>query len=564
MRPRVGILLPVAAHRPGSSRAESIISGRIATLDGEVGFGWVEAIAIEAGGIVAAGRLADVEQLAGRRTTRITLDPAEVALPALTDAHLHLVTAALEARELDLTTAPTLAAGLEVIGVAHAALRPQTAWLTGHGWTTERWAGWPTAADLESVAKGRAVALWAHDHHTLWVSEPALKAAGIGPGTPDPPGGLIRRDSAGRPTGLLHENATRLVTARIPRPSATAVAEAIEAFATKLVALGVVGVHDPGGLSPDEGIGRVITAYEQLAVRGGLPLHVHGAIRPESLEAAIEHGYRSGDRLGDDPGGDIRFGWLKAFADGTLGSRTAALLEPWEPGSTGPDDPELGMFTTEPAELAALVARATAAGISTQIHAIGDAAVRVALDILGPTSGRTALQPRIEHVQLVHPSDVTRFNRLGVAASVQPIHLRSDAVGARTAWGKRAERSSYVWGSLAAAGATMPFGTDAPVESIDPWPGLAMAVGRWHPSWGGRRPFGRAERLPVDRALRSACVDGPASAAETDRGRLISGQRADLVVIPAAALDDDGAPDGPLATARPRLVLVGGRPAYEA
>ncbi len=219
---------------------------------------------------------------------------------------------------------------------------------------------------------------------------------------------------------------------------------------------------------------------------------------------------------------------------------------------------------TEPADLIEQVAQAARAGVVTQIHAIGDAALRAALDALAPYVGLGPLAPRVEHVQLVDPADLPRFARLGVTASVQPVHLRGDAAAARLLWGARAERSGYPWRSLANSGALLAFGTDAPVEPIDPWPGLAMAVTRADAGWpAGTPPFGPAEALSLDRAIRAACLDAPLSAGERDRGRLVVGQRADLVVIPAAALDEPVEPGGPLETARPRRVFLDGRPVFE-
>jgi predicted amidohydrolase YtcJ len=243
------------------------------------------------------------------------------------------------------------------------------------------------------------------------------------------------------------------------------------------------------------------------------------------------------------------------------------LLEPFafEPERPLQAGRERGIFITEPGALVELTGRAARAGIVTQIHAIGDAALRAALDALEPHAGRGPLRTRIEHVQLVDPIDLPRFARLRIAASVQPVHLRSDAAQARHLWGTRAERSGYPWRSLSDSGALLPFGTDAPVEPIDPWPGMAIAVTRADASWPpGTEPFGPAEGLTLARALRAACLDAPLSAGEGDRGRLVAGHRADLVVLPAASLADPVEVGGALATSRPRLVLIDGAVTFEA
>lgn len=548
---------------------DTLISGRIATLAGNAGFGWVEAIGIKDGRVAFAGSQVDLESRADPHTERIELEPDEVAIPALTDAHLHLADAALAARELDLSGAETLEAGVAAIAEANARLADPEAWLVGHGWSADRWGRRPTAADLTGVAPGRPVALWQHDHHVLWASREALAAAGLGPGTPDPAGGEIARDEGGRPTGILIEDAALLVAGVIPAPTADELVAAIPQLAGRLVALGVVAVHDPATLVPDRALERAFAAYGRLADRGSLSLRVYVSLCSDGLAGAIERGIRSGDVLGAAADGRARVGWLKLFADGTLGSRTAAMLEPFElePGRSVDPAARQGIFRTEPAVLAELAARAAGAGLATQIHAIGDAAIRSALDALEPTAGASPLRPRVEHVQLVQPDDLPRFARSGIAASIQPVHLRSDAAAARRAWGERAERFGYPWRSLAESGALIPFGTDAPVEPVDPWPGIRMAVLRHDPSWlAGTLPFGPGEGLPLDRALRAACLDGPLTAGESDRGRLVPGQRADVVVLPSgiagpAIPDGLGAAPGDV---RPRLVLVDGEVAFEA
>ena len=542
-----------------------VSGGRIATLAGDRGFGWVEAVGISGGRIAFAGSAVDLETRADPHTRRIDLDPDDVAIPGLTDAHLHLVEAGLSADRIDLTAAPSLEAGLEAIAGAHTALPDPETWLEGHGWDRDRWGGWPTADDLERVAPGRPVALWAHDHHALWTSHTALRLASIDARREDPPGGIIRRDDSGEPTGVLHEAAARLVTGFVPPPNAEQHEAAIARLARDLLRLGVVGVHDPGGLSMQDGLGGAIQAYRALDERDDLPIRVHVSVRSEQLRPAVEAGLRSGDPLGP-PGGRARFGWLKLFADGSLGSRTAALLDPIETdeGGSEPAGPERGIWLTEPDDLGHFAAMAAEAGIATQVHAIGDRACRVVLGILEPLAGRTAARPRLEHVQLLDPTDRPRFAAGGIGASIQPIHLRADAPTAGALWGDRAERIGYPTRSLLDAGAVVAFGTDAPVEPIDPWPGLSMAVTRRDASWPpGREPFGPEERIGLDAAIRAACLAPSTLAAEADRGRLTPGRRADLVVLPASALSNPVEPGGALATARPRLVVVDGEVAFE-
>lgn len=547
---------------------DALITGRIATLAGDAGFGWVEAIGIRDGRVAFAGKAVDLETRADPHTERFTLEPDEVAIPGLTDAHLHLAQAALATRQLDLSTSASLADGLGRIRAAHERLAATDAdaWIQGQGWDSDRWGGWPVAADLEAAAPGRRIAIWAHDHHALWVSPAALRSSGVTDDTADPSGGIIRRTADGTAEGVLHDAAARLVTVHIPLAADADLEAALVVAGRELVGLGVVAVHDPGALVPDPDLAFSFPAYAHLSESGRLPVRVHACLRDDSLDTALAGGLRSGDILGASLDGRARIGWQKCFADGSMGSRTARLLEDIEPepGRPLPPEPRRGLWMTDPDVLADLVRRAAAGGIASQIHAIGDAAVRMALDCLTPVAGRLPLMPRIEHVQMLHPADRSRFATAGIAASVQPIHLGTDAAGARRLWGRRAEERGYAWGSLARTGAIVAFGTDAPIEPVDPWPGIALSVTRADPRWAdGTPPFAPDEALSLDRALRAACVDAAISAGELDRGRLVVGHRADLVVLPAAALREPVEPGGALATARPSLVLMDGRVVFE-
>jgi predicted amidohydrolase YtcJ len=551
---------------------DALVTGRIATLaDGAAdGFGWVEAIGIRDGRVAFAGSEVDLETRADPFTERFVLEPDQVAIPGLTDAHLHLAVAGISTRDIDVHGTTSVEEGMELLRVAHERSSDPDAWLEGFGWDIDRWGRWPTADDLEAVAPGRRIALWAHDHHGLLASHAALRVADVTADTIDPAGGVIRRADDGRsPTGVLHEAAARLVTVHIPLLGQDEVEAGIVAIARDLLSLGVVACHDPGFVSPDPDLAGSFPAYARLAGAGQLPVRVHASVRDDSLEAAITRGLRSGDPLGGGSESRARVGWLKLFADGALGSRTAALLEDYEeePGRPVAPDRRRGVWMTEPDRLEELVTQAAQAGIVSQIHAIGDAGVRAALDVLeraGGSAPGAGMMRRIEHAQMIAPDDRHRFAAAGIAASVQPVHLRTDAPGARRAWGDRAEREAFAWTPIVADGGVLAFGTDAPVEPYDPWPGIAIAVARADPTWGeDGAPFGPHEALTLERALRAACVDPAISAGEMDRGRLTVGQRADVVVLPAAAVDEPVEPGGPLATARPDIVLVDGKVVFE-
>jgi predicted amidohydrolase YtcJ len=532
-----------------------LVRGRIATFAGEAGFGWVEAIGIKDGRVAFAGSAVDLETRADPHTQRFDLEPDEIAIPGLTDAHLHLRDAALEARQVNLAGTASLGEGLALIEAAARRIGPDE-WLLGAGWDHERWGRWPTTEHLESAVRGRRAALRSSDHHAIWASHAALREAGIDAGATDPAGGVIRRSADGEPDGVLLENASDLVSRLIPEPSEDVVGRAIAELAQELLRYGIVGLHDPGALRVDPTL-RDLELLGSLSDRGDLPLFVEAGIRAKGLPRARSEGLTSGTPVGRNPAGTIRVGWLKLFADGTLGSQTAALVEPREGSS------DRGVMLTSQAELAELALEAAAGGIATQIHAIGDAAVGAALDALAPTTERVPFMPRIEHVQLCLPDDRARFGALGIGASVQPVHLREDAATARRDWGSRAETSGYAWRSLLEAGAVVAFGTDAPVEPVDPWPGIALAVLRRDPSWGeAAEQYGPGEALTLEEALRAATVGPGLLTRDPLGGRLIPGARGDLIVLPAAPREP-GDRAAAFAAVRPRLVLVGGEALVE-
>jgi predicted amidohydrolase YtcJ len=535
--------------------ADLIITGRIATLATESGWGWESGVAVTNGRIMAVGDESDLEVLAAPGTKRMRVPDGHIVLPGMTDAHLHLMTLILAETQIDLNRLD-LAGALAAIRAAHAArlaAGDSEGWLQGHGWSMHDLGGWPDAEMLERVAPGRPIALYAHDHHARWVSNAAMRLSGIDGTRGDGAGTLVRRDEQGHPTGVLHESASAIVDEVIPDPSHADLVAGLASVAQRLLGLGVTGCHDPGELNDDRTMKRGPLFYRDIAAAGGLPLRVHGSIRAPQLELAIELAWRSGERVGR-----YTAGWLKLFSDGSLGSRSAALLEPYldaieHPPTGGPT----GMVVTDSDELRELLLAAGAAGITGQVHAIGDAAVRMALDVFaGIREEESPLMRRIEHAQLVDPADQARFGELRVAASVQPVHLRSDAVQERAAWGVRAEQS-FPLRALVEGGALIPFGTDSPVEPPDPWPNIAVAMARRDPFDGDAVPVGIDHAISVERAIRAACLDPALVSGRSDLGRLLPGYIADLIVVPALVADDEPDP-AELASVRPLATMIDG------
>lgn len=563
--------------------AEIVITGRIATLAGDDGFGWQPGLAIAGGRVVAVGDEPALEALVGPRTSRWRLADDMIVMPGITDAHMHLMNLVLAERHVNLT-GTSVDDALAQIGARHremVAAGDAGGWLLGHGWSLHSLGGWPDGAMLESVAPNRPIALYAHDHHTRWVSRRALELAGVDGSSGDPAGGLIRRDIDGRPTGIMHEVASVLVDPHIPNPSSDEIASSLERVSATLHGLGLTGCHDPGELTSASDIERGPVFYRAAAARGRLPIRVHSSVRAPQLERAIELGLFSGQGTEPEAGLDqraamraarYRMGWLKLFADGSLGSRSAALLAPYADAAINPPTGgPTGMVLTDAHELAELLVRAAAAGIGGQVHAIGDAAVRTALDVFATTRAaspatdastgpRRRMMPRIEHAQLVDPADVARFGALGVAASLQPVHLRSDAAPARAAWGDRSE-NTFPLRALVEAGALIPIGTDAPVEPADPWPGLAVCVVRRDPFSPDQEQTGAHNAIGLARAIRAACLDPALVAGEGDLGRLVPGYRADLLVVPASAWREPFNAAA-FASIRPLATLIDGEVVY--
>ncbi|MEP7360219.1 MAG: amidohydrolase [Chloroflexota bacterium] len=543
--------------------ADLVIVGRVATLAGESGFGWEHGIALAGDRVVGVGGESDLAGLVGPHTQRWRLTPDQLVVPGITDAHLHLMTLALSSTHIDLTGLD-LAGSLAAVAERHRLMSEvgdTHGWLFGHGWSAHDLGGWPDADMLERVAPGRPTELVAHDHHSSWLSRAALRAAEVSTTTPDPHGGLVRRDEHGEPTGILHETAGALVESAIPEPSGAQVEQLLVQTAQRLAELGLTGCHDPGELSADTMIIRGPLLYRRMAEEGSLPLRVIASVRAPQFERAVDLGMRSGQSVGR-----YSMGWFKLFADGSLGSRSAAMLAPYSDAATNPPTGgPSGMVLTTPEDLADLARRAEEKGIAVQIHAIGDAAVRAVLDVfesLPPQPRDIPLRRRVEHAQLVDPQDQPRFGRLGVAASVQPVHLRSDEPQIRAGWGERGDNSIPLR-ALLDGGALIPFGTDAPVEQPDPWPGIAEAVVRRNPNDPSGPQVGPRQAIDLARALRAACLDPALVAGQNDLGRLTVGSRADLLIVPSAGFADliDAAA---LAATRPLATLIDGQVVYRA
>jgi len=472
----------------------------------------VEALLVRAGRVAFAGSFDQARGSAAPGARVEDLGDA-VVTPGLTDAHVHLTTYGLSLRRVDLNAARTHAEALEAIGRAAAS---GEGWLRGIGWDVHRWGRMPTRQELDAVCPERPCYFQSHDIHGAWLNGAALAACGITADTPDPEGGQILRDYAGEPTGVLLENAMKLAERRLPAESPAERAAALAEAQGELHRLGLTGVHSVEVTGLED--------FSALAEAGALRLRVLQAIPLPRLSAAIEARLRSGF------GGEwLRIGGVKMFLDGALGSRTAWLRDPY----VGADD--RGIQTLAADDFRAHVRRAAEAGIASTVHAIGDAAVELALGVLSSVPAPSALPHRIEHLQLCPPELWERAGRSGVVASMQPVHLMTDIPAAERHWGHERSRGAYAFAPVLRAGATLAFGSDTPVETVDPRLGLFAAVKRV--GWDGepREGWFPENAVTAEQALR-AYTEGPALAAGIAHrsGRLLPGHDADL-----AAWDHD-------------------------
>jgi len=440
----------------------------------------------------AAGRKARIIRLSGR------------AWPGVIDSHIHLEGLADRHLTLDLTGAANLEEALARIKSWSEQL-PQDAWLGGAGWYNDAWpeAAFPTRKQLDEAAGGRPAYLRRKDGHSAWVSTSALKRAGIDRATEDPPGGNIDRSKSGEPTGILRETAMQLVSDLLPPPTEAELDEAMAKVLTDLAALGVTAVHS---MDSAKGFG----SWQRLRQRGRLPIRITYNLPLKDLPHAERMGVQSG--WGDEW---LRIWGVKAFLDGSLGSRTAEMLD------------GTGTARMTQADLKDMIQRCARAELNVCLHAIGDGAVRRALDALAPHKDAwQEWRPRIEHAQCVNPKDMKRFARIGVIASMQPIHAVADRELVDEYW-PRVTAQAYAWGALERGGARLAFGSDAPVETADPLAGIEAATAwrrksNWHPDLA----------VSTASARRAYTSNGAyAVGMEKDLGSLRPGKLCDLTVL---------------------------------
>lgn len=485
---------------------------------------YAEALAVKNGKVVAVGDTKTILRWKGRGTSVIDLKHHFV-LPGFNDAHLHLASGGFLKLNVDLSGTKSLAEMQQRIAERVKATEPG-GWIRGRGWDHLSWASQklPTREDLDAVTSGHPAIFTRVDGHICVVNSAALAAAGISKLSPDPQGGKIDRDEREEPTGILREGARDAVDEVIPKVNGAERRKALELALGEASERGLTSVQDNSSWQD-------FLVYEDLEREGKLNVRITEWLSfddpVETLENEREH-HPANDPL-------LRIGMLKGFMDGSLGSRTAALLAPYtdDPGNSGLqqyDQMTLNQMTRE----------RLAAGFQIGFHAIGDRGVEMALAAFADgmayakeqnsTGDHSDLRLRLEHAQVTTSEQIDRFAKLGVVASMQPNHLLTDMNWAMKRLGAERAVSSYAWRSFLDAGVPLAFGTDYPVEPITPFRGLYAAVTRKNEA--GTQEYFPEEKLTIDQAI-AAYTLGAAYAefSEKTKGELVPGKWADLVVL---------------------------------
>lgn len=508
---------------------------------------WADAIAIADDRIVAVGSSAEIRKRTPA-SARLIDARGGMVTPGFIDAHVHFLTGGFGLTSVQLRDARSpeeFVARLAQFVSTH----PVDAWVLQGDWDHERWGGeLPTRAWIDAATPNHPVWINRLDGHMALANSVALRLAGVTAETADVDGGTIVRDAHGEPTGLLKDNAMALVARVIPPPSEAEEDLALHAAMSHVAAHGVTAVHHMGYTWDDLAVFARARRLDIMSTRiyAAVPLATHARL----VDHIAAHG------RGDDW---LRVGLLKAFVDGSLGSHTAAMFEPYTDAPT-----ERGLLVSDPGELLDGMRAAERAGLQLAIHAIGDRAIRDQLDRFANVAGEFGPRDRrwrLEHAQHVHPADVPRFAELGVIASMQPYHAIDDGRWAERVVGPERVRQMYPWRSLQDSGATLAFGSDWFVAPPEPLGGIEAAVARC--TLDGAHPDGWVpeQRLVLDDALR-AYTAGAAYAgfADAETGVLTRGRLADLVLLDA---DLSRLPPNEIGAIRVRMTIVGGRVVYD-
>ncbi|MBN2185150.1 MAG: amidohydrolase [Candidatus Krumholzibacteriota bacterium] len=506
--------------RKEQNRVDSIFfNGKIYTMNEKRPI--AEAIAIGGGRVIAAGGTEELMSLCGAESKKYDLKGLTV-IPGLVDAHAHFNGYALGRSSVDLNGTASFAEVTSMVAVRIGEMA-EGEWVKGRGWDQNDWkvSKYPEKEELDKVSADNPVFLVRVCGHAALANSAALELAGIDRNTPDPPGGRVVRSDCGEPSGILIDEAIELVREKIPSPSRDEKKRLYTAAAGECLAAGLTGIHEMG-ISEETG-----SIYRELYSEGSLPIRltVYYLHNEKNLERLLGEGRMRG--FADN---HFEVAGVKFFIDGSLGARSAALLDDYS------DDPgNRGILVMEPDELYRQVLKCHRMGFPAAIHAIGDRGNRIVLDQLEKTrsaDGDYEMRDRIEHAQILSPGDIGRFHELGVIPSMQFTHCTSDMPWVEKRLGPDRIKGAYAWRSLVLSGCRIPGGSDFPVESIDPLLGIYAAVTRMDLEGNPAGGWNSGERLNIDEAVKAFTLDAAwAVHQEADRGSLEEGKLADFVIL---------------------------------
>ncbi|HKW26496.1 MAG TPA: amidohydrolase [Terriglobales bacterium] len=519
---------------------------------------WAEALAVRGGNIVAVGTKAQIEKYRGP-STRVIDAGGRLVLPGFTDCHIHFMDGSLSLQRINVEDVKTIA-GIQKAVKQFAAAHPKDPWILGRGWSYDVFgkAALPDKKYLDEVVPDRPVLLEGYDGHTYWANSKALAAAGITRNTPDPPNGKIVRDAQGEPTGALKEDAAvELVQRVVPQPSREERLQALRQGMAAANKAGLVRVHSAGGDF------AYLDLLNQLRENGQLTLrfYVSDIARPPQLTTMEINKLERARAKYHDPW--ISGGAVKFFLDGVIESHTAAMLQPY-----ADDLSQSGKLFWDPDKYKHAVAELNGRGFQVFTHAIGDRAVRLALDSYEASyqahEGKD-LRDRVEHIETISAADIPRFGKLGVIASMQPLHAYPDADTLKV-WspniGPERTTRAWVWHSISASGGRLAFGSDWPVVTLSPWPGVQTALTRQTAEGTPAAGFVPSERITLPQTIEAYTL-GAAYAGHRDKteGSLESGKVADLIIINQ---DLFKIPANQADKTQVLLTMVGGKVVYQA
>ena len=558
------LILPSSLVLAQTSQSADIIvtNARIYTVNPQQK--WAEAIAIRGDRILTVGNKKQIDAYRSG-STKVIDAQGHLLLPGFTDSHIHFLDGALSLQHVQLDDLKTLEE-IEKRLKEYAGAHPEEKWILGRGWSYPVFApsGLPDKKYLDAIIPDRPVYLEGFDGHTWWANSKALEVAGITRQTPDPPGGTIVRDpKTGEATGAIKEDAADdLIRRAIPAPPREEKLRALRAGIREANRVGLVRVHSAGGVGIASSDLQNADLYDELRRAGELSLRLYMAYRaspPTLTTASMKEIEDARSRYHDDW---LSAGAVKFFLDGVIESHTAAMLQPYS------DDPsQIGSLLWDPEKYKQAVAELDKRGFQIFTHAIGDKAVRLALDAyqhaaeVNHTSDR---RHRIEHIETVSAEDIGRFGKLGVIASMQPLHSYPDedtlGIWARNAGPERATRA-WAWRSIAQKGGGLAFGSDWPVVTLNPWPGVETALTRQTAEGEPQGGFVPKQRLSLEETIHAYTLGAAfAGHREKTEGSLEPGKVADLIVLDRDLFQIEPSDIG---KTQVLLTMVGGKVVYE-